>query len=667
MPATVGSISIDLSTNAAKFATGFKSAATTVESQSARMAKSVAAVEVGVNRIGGTLKTFLGGLAAGAGIAALGSLGGAFDKLKETISQFDEIATNAKTVGLNTDAYQAFAFAAKQANIDQASFNSSLSIFAKNAGLAQKGTGALFASLSKLNPELLRNILSTTDQEKRLDAVADAMARTKDATQQAALATAVFGKGGVEMARILDGGRKQLEQFKQSAKEMGIIIPNDLLQRAGELDDKLDALQAIISSQLSQAVINLAPVLVKTTGAFATFSQEVNTLSGNLDKFVQNPSLETFRKFIGAPDTSQGSLLDYLERFNKYLANAPLANAMRDTFDTTNDEQIQAIKANIEYVESLLDNLHQAAAQGQDVHLEIADAEAKLKRLQDDLAATGAAGVSAANDIRAAFAQAFREAENASMAALAAFRKEGGTAVPLPTVTRYGAPASSITPGSTYQTDVNGSGVSVRKYGGTSLSPTGDRTEQTDVNGSGVNVTKYSSATADNTKDTAGYTHDTADNIDKLDQNTRGYFRDLSNDIGGYTSRQIDAIGGLGNSISSQLDTLDAITAQMVAEGLNSGNISQPSSMFGDQWDPQHGSHVGGIINTGLRHSGGNVGHFRLPSYADDGSSNNQVSVAQPGSDITLNYYAAPGESTETAKQRAREMFNELVLQASRA
>ncbi|MBZ9760323.1 hypothetical protein LB553_05465 [Mesorhizobium sp. CA8] len=45
----------------------------------------------------------------------------------------------------------------------------------------------------------------------------------------------------------------------------------------------------------------------------------------------------------------------------------------------------------------------------------------------------------------------------------------------------------------------------------------------------------------------------------------------------------------------------------------------------------------------------------------------NQVSVAQPGSDITLNYYAAPGESTETAKQRAREMFNELVLQASRA
>ncbi|TIT88841.1 MAG: hypothetical protein E5W41_03120, partial [Mesorhizobium sp.] len=71
MPATVGSISIDLSTNAQKFASGFKSAATTVESQSARMAKSVAAVERNVASIGGTLKTFVGGLAAGAGVAAI--------------------------------------------------------------------------------------------------------------------------------------------------------------------------------------------------------------------------------------------------------------------------------------------------------------------------------------------------------------------------------------------------------------------------------------------------------------------------------------------------------------------------------------------------------------------------------------------------------------------
>ena len=186
MAATVGSISIDLSTNASKFATGFKSAATTVESQSARMAKSVAAVERSVAGIGATLKTFVGGLAAGAGIASIASLSGAFDTLKSTISEYDEIATNAKQAGLKPATFQALAFSAKQANIEQDAFNSSLTIFAKNAGLAEHGTGALFEGLKKLNPQLLQNILNTKDQEERLKLVSDALAQTTDATMPAA-------------------------------------------------------------------------------------------------------------------------------------------------------------------------------------------------------------------------------------------------------------------------------------------------------------------------------------------------------------------------------------------------------------------------------------------------------------------------------------------------
>jgi hypothetical protein len=92
-----------------------------------------------------------------------------------------------RQTGLNTDTYQALAFAAKQANIEQESYNSALNIFAKNAGLAAVGQGALYSGLKKLNPELLQNILNTKDQEERLKLVADAMAQTSDATEKAAL------------------------------------------------------------------------------------------------------------------------------------------------------------------------------------------------------------------------------------------------------------------------------------------------------------------------------------------------------------------------------------------------------------------------------------------------------------------------------------------------
>lgn len=627
MAATVGSISIDLSTNEQKFASGFKSAATTVESQSARMAKSVAAVERNVASIGATFKTFVGGLAAGAGLASIASLSGAFDTLKQTISEYDEIATNSRQVGLKPETFQALSFAAKQANVEQETFNTSLTIFAKNAGLAEKGTGALYAGLKKLNPQLLQNIINAKDQEERLKLVSDALAQTNDATQKAALAATVFGKSGVEMARFLDQGRASIEAMKKSARDMGIIVPDDLLQRAGELDDKLDVLSKIIHVQLGEAVINLAPVLEKATIGFANFSKSVNTASGALTDFVNDPSWATLEKLvvsIGGEPFKENSLLGHL------------ANGTMDF--GTSVEDISAITKGIDFLKQKIAELQDQAAKGADVHIELTEAQQSLNDLELRLRQIQGVGVSAANEIRASFAEAFRAAENASMDALASFR---GAAAPgsLPNVTRYGGNPNQIE------------------------LPDQSRTVQTNVNGSGVNVTKYNADTADNTRETAGYARDTADNIDTLDQNTHGYFRDLGDTVTSGAATISHSVSTLADLIGNEFGQLPSyLIAALQTQGgaLNTGSISQPSHMFGENWDPQHGSYTGTILHDQL-------GHYSLASTASDGSSNNQVSVAQPGSDITLNYYAAPGESTETAKQRARDMWNELNLQASRA
>ncbi|WP_143749618.1 hypothetical protein [Mesorhizobium sp. WSM3879] len=50
-----------------------------------------------------------------------------------------------------------------------------------------------------------------------------------------------------------------------------------------------------------------------------------------------------------------------------------------------------------------------------------------------------------------------------------------------------------------------------------------------------------------------------------------------------------------------------------------------------------------------------------LSSLDNGGSYNQQVSVTRPGSDVTLNYYAAPGDNLETTKQKARAAYDALV------
>ncbi|WP_244529487.1 hypothetical protein [Mesorhizobium qingshengii] len=574
------------------------------------MAKAVAAVERNTAAMGATLKNFGSGLLAGAGIAALGSLSGILDRAKQAISEFDEIASNSRSAGLRTDTFQALSFSAKQANIDQESLNSSLNIFAKNAGLAEKGTGALFSGLQKLNPALLQNILNAKDQEERLKAVADAMMNTKDAAEQAALASVVFGKGGVEMARLLDQGSASIERMKKTALDMGIIIPDNLLQKAGELDDKLDVLAKVLDVNLSEAAVKAGPLVVKLAESFAEFAKELSTFAGNVEQFMANESVANFFRLIGG-DTSNSDL----------LANK-VANAF-DGMSAASHRSAAEISADIASVEQQIIDLQKLSQRGIGVGIQIDDAEANLKRLQDELRRTQVVAEAAANNASGAFDDLLKSMGSVNAAAAASN--------PLPTVHRFGGDPNAITLPSQsfdYQSNVNGSGVGV-------LKPAVDKT-------------------SDNTQQTA-------DNVSKLDTNTKNYIDGLSKDLGGYAQQQISQQSIIINSLADvartnvvlSSDILNALVQKNdTADGTTAGN----GFLTHDQ-----------VFIPGMTSYAGNVGQLTLPSTASDGTSNTSVNVQQPGNPVTLNYYAAPGVSTETAKQQAREMFNTLTTEASRA
>ncbi|ANN58687.1 hypothetical protein A9174_19345 [Mesorhizobium loti NZP2037] len=532
-----------------------------------------------VAKASSALSTFGAGLAAGAGFAAITSLGGALEKLKATISEYDQIASDSKTAGLKTDTFQALAFAAKQANIEYDGFNSSLDIFAKNSGLAAKGQGALYSGLKNLNPQLLQSILNTKDQEERLKLVADAMSKTSDATEKAALSTVIFGKGGVEMARILEQGRASIDRFKQTAQDLGIIIPDDLLQRAGELDDKLDVLSKVINVQLGESLIKLAPLLVGATTGMADFSKELNEFSGLVNNFTSNPSLENLLKLIngGAPG---GGLLDSV--VNK-------ARALGDGLKLSANDA-GALLANIDFLKNKLVELQAQAAAGADVKLEIADAEQNLSDLLAKLAEVADFSGAAAKAISANFAQAFREAENASMAALA--KMTGEATQILPTVHRYGGDPNKIAlpQEDNYQSNVNGSGVGVRGYKSTGPweNPVGATANEwakltpQDKQDIYEGKTTYDKILYGTDK-TADNTGDTADNVSELNRTSSRGFSDLS-------SRQTVAISKL-SEVASWMK-LNSYALAALVHNNDSGATGVGKTMFGDAFDPQFGSYI---------------------------------------------------------------------------
>lgn len=220
------------------------------------------------------------GFAAGAiaTVASVLSLQAAIEGTKQALQEFGSIADNARSSGLDPETFQELAYQAQQGGVEFDQFSAALETFAKNSGLAVVGKGKMVAALKALNPELLANIQAAKTQEERVRLAADAIAQAGNASERAALSTALFGDAGSKLAGVFEGGSAAIARTAVEARRLGIIVSNDLIARADELGDEFDTATKVLDLQFKQALIELAPFLIGTVQLVGNLTAAVRGL-----------------------------------------------------------------------------------------------------------------------------------------------------------------------------------------------------------------------------------------------------------------------------------------------------------------------------------------------------------------------------------------------------
>jgi len=152
------------------------------------------------------------------GIGAVAALGAAGAAMMKFINTADGIKKGADALGIASDAYQEFAYAADRAGVESSIFKSSMIAFTKRIGEAKSGMGPLVSGLKNLNPVLLENIKNSRNTEEAMSLMADAMKETKDPTLRAALANAAFSRAGISMVNVLKDGSEGLDGMRARAR-----------------------------------------------------------------------------------------------------------------------------------------------------------------------------------------------------------------------------------------------------------------------------------------------------------------------------------------------------------------------------------------------------------------------------------------------------------------
>lgn len=259
----VGSASVALRVEMKKLRTELGSARKTIASEGNKAGKAFSA---GFLRGSTALKGALAGLLTGAAIKGL------IRGTETAIKKLDEIGKTADSIGVATDALQELRVAADLSGISTAELDTGLKRFARAAYEASQGTKeyadtfeALGVSVTDTNGRLL-------PVDQLLGKVADSFQGLDNATQKAAVAQDLFGRSGVRLVNLLNDGSQAIEEMRQKARDLGIVIDENLIRSAEDLNDKLSLVKQTIDAELTQAMVRAGPLVLDLARALAVLA-----------------------------------------------------------------------------------------------------------------------------------------------------------------------------------------------------------------------------------------------------------------------------------------------------------------------------------------------------------------------------------------------------------
>ena len=161
----------------------------------------------------------------------------------------DNIDKMSQKLGLSREAYQELDFICSQSGASVDSLQAGMKKLVNVMDTTRDGTSKSATALEQLG-------IAATDADGNLRNSEDVMWESLSAlqamtneTEKAKLATELFGKSGTELMPLLNGASGSIEEMKNQAHELGLIMSDEFIDNGVNLQDSLDqtkrALKAI--------------------------------------------------------------------------------------------------------------------------------------------------------------------------------------------------------------------------------------------------------------------------------------------------------------------------------------------------------------------------------------------------------------------------------------
>lgn len=275
------------------------------------MDKAGASAQQGINSAAGLTLAI-----AGVGVAFIGALAGLrsfFDYVGQQNKQLIDIAENARNAGMSAREFQETLFAARSKGLTEKDFVSGLDKITTSLTEASSGV-TKFGRLFEANSLSIKNQNGELKNSKQ--ALADIAGLMQGATPVIQQGIAKIVGISKDWIPFLRDGADAIEKQKKAASDLGIIINDDVIEKAKVFDAQWKTAIATWDLQFKASLADILPLMVKLANLASDAISGVGSITATISRHY-TPDDEKTKAQLNDQINQVAQLRDLMESLNE--------------------------------------------------------------------------------------------------------------------------------------------------------------------------------------------------------------------------------------------------------------------------------------------------------------------------------------------------------------
>lgn len=172
----------------------------------------------------------------------------------------DHIDKMSQKIGISRQAYQELDFITSQSGASVDNLKAGMKTLTNQMQSAADGSKTAISAFDELGLSWEDGTGKLKNQETMMWEAFSALQNMDDQTKKAALATDLFGKAGTDLMPMLNGASGSIEEMKQKAHDLGLVLSDESIDAGVKLTDTIDQVKRSFSAIVTQVGVSVMPM-----------------------------------------------------------------------------------------------------------------------------------------------------------------------------------------------------------------------------------------------------------------------------------------------------------------------------------------------------------------------------------------------------------------------